>query len=128
MVEQPVEDGGGQDRVAENLPPLAKALMTAAHGSHASACEKSAAVAKIGWLPSKNTRTTYAIVLATMTGRTLRGRHSKSRSSTARNSEEIGAPKVADMPAAAPATSKMRRSMDDRGSRWARSDPKGPRS
>jgi len=40
----------------------------------------------------------------------LRGRHSKRRSSTANNVAAIGVAKTADMPPAAPATSKVFRS------------------
>jgi len=44
----------------------------------------------------------------------LRGFHSKSSNSTASNTAAIGVAKMADMPAAAPATSRVLRSAEDR--------------
>ena len=65
---------------------------------------------KSGPEPSQKMRTMAAVMLAKATGMRLRGRHSKSSSSTARRMAASGAAKVADMPAAAPATSRVVRS------------------
>ena len=56
----------------------------------------------------------------------LRGFHSKRSSSTARSTEAIGAAKIADMPAAAPATSSVLRSAEERWKSCAKSDPAAP--
>ena len=55
-------------------------------------------------------RAAPAVALASATGIMLRGFHSNSSSSTASNVEARGAAKVADIPAAAPATSSVLRS------------------
>ena len=75
-------------------------------------------------------RSAPATMLATATGTSERGRHSKSSNSTARRMAAIGAANVADMPAAAPATSRVVRSRiaefeplrDQRPERSARHD------
>ncbi len=59
-------------------------------------------------------RSAPAVTLATATGTSERGRHSKSSSSTAMRMAAIGAAKVADIPAAAPATSNVVRSASDK--------------
>ncbi len=56
----------------------------------------------------------------------LRGFHSNSSSSTPINTEASGAAKVADMPAAAPATSNVLRSMLVKWKNCAIIDPKAP--
>jgi len=56
----------------------------------------------------------------------LRGFHSNSSSSTASNVEATGAANVADMPAAAPATSKVRRSRPVRWQNCPTTEPKAP--
>ena len=56
----------------------------------------------------------------------LRGFHSNSSSSTARSTAATGEAKVADMPAAAPATSSVRRSALVRWNSCAIIDPKAP--
>jgi len=76
--------------------------------------------------PSKYGRTTAAVPLANATGMTLRGRHSNSSSSTARSAAAIGALNVADMPPAAPATSKVLRSALLRCRNCAISEPIAP--
>ena len=59
-------------------------------------------------------------------GHELRGFHSKSRSSTARRTAATGAAKVADIPAAAPATSSVLRSALVRWKNCAITDPNAP--
>ena len=71
-------------------------------------------------------RSTSATTAATATGMKLRGVHSKSRSSTASMMAAIGVPKTVVMPAAAPATSSVLRSLSLTGSAWAISDPIAP--
>jgi len=56
----------------------------------------------------------------------LRGFHSKSRSSTASSTAATGEAKVADMPAAAPATRSVFRSAAVSSKNWATRDPKAP--
>ena len=65
---------------------------------------------KIGPRPRMWRRTAAAVTLASATGMRLRGFHSNSSSSTASITEATGAANVADMPAAAPATSSVLRS------------------
>ncbi len=60
--------------------------------------------------PSRYRRHTAAIALAIATGIKLRGFHSNNSNSTASNTEATGAANVADIPAAAPATSSVFRS------------------
>src|SRR5262245_64691465 len=60
--------------------------------------------------PSRYRRAAAAVALAMATGTKLRGFHSNSSSSTASRTEASGAANVADMPAAAPATSSVFRS------------------
>ena len=64
--------------------------------------------------------------LATATGTRLRGLHSNSRSSTARRIAATGVAKVADMPAAAPATSRVVRSASVTCIHCPISDPTAP--
>ncbi len=63
-----------------------------------------------GPMPSSQRRATAAVALASATGTKLRGFHSNSSSSTASSAADTGAANVADMPAAAPATSSVFRS------------------
>jgi hypothetical protein len=56
----------------------------------------------------------------------LRGFHSNSSNSTASSAAATGEPKVADMPAAAPATSSVLRSALVRWNSWAISEPSAP--
>ncbi len=56
----------------------------------------------------------------------LRGFHSKRRSSTARRTEAIGDAKIADIPAAAPATRSVFRSADERWKSCAKREPNAP--
>ena len=60
--------------------------------------------------PTKAMRTPVAVAAASATGMSERGRYSKSSSSTASSTAETGLPKVAAMPAAAPAASSVLRS------------------
>ena len=66
------------------------------------------------------------MALASATGIMLRGFHSKSSSSTASRTDASGAANVADMPAAAPATSSVFRSALVRWKNCAMSDPIAP--
>ena len=59
-------------------------------------------------------------------GLRLRGFHSNNNNSTPINTEESGAAKVADIPAHAPATSKVRRSTLVRWKNWLIIDPNAP--
>ena len=70
--------------------------------------------------------TTHAMTDAVTTGMKLRGRHSKSRSSTASNVAAIGEAKTADIPPAAPATSNVFRSAALKWKSCARIEPKAP--
>ena len=63
---------------------------------------------------------------AATTGRKLRGFHSNSSSSTASSTAAIGVPKIAVMPAAAPATSRVFRSAAVKWKHWANSEPIAP--
>ncbi len=85
-----------------------------------------AGIAKSGPEPSSRIRTISAVTLAKATGIKLRGRHSKSSSSTASRIAASGAAKVADMPAAAPATSSVVRSASVRCIHCATSEPNAP--
>src|SRR5215831_2937522 len=67
-----------------------------------------------------------ATALARATGIKLRGFHSKSSSSTASKTAATGDANVADMPAAAPATSRVFRSLLVRRKNCAISEPKAP--
>ena len=60
--------------------------------------------------PRRYRRRTAAVALASATGTKLRGFHSNNSSSTASRTEATGAANVADIPAAAPATSSVLRS------------------
>src|SRR6185437_2369987 len=82
--------------------------------------------AKTGPTPRMYLRIAAALALASATGRMLRGFHSNSSSSTARTTEATGAANVADMPAAAPATSSVLRSDAVRWKNCAISDPNAP--
>ena len=85
-----------------------------------------AATGKSGPGPSSKGRQAAATTAATATGMKLRGFHSKSSSSTASSTAATGVPKVAAMPAAAPATSKVFRSAELSGKHCARSEPIAP--
>ena len=74
----------------------------------------------------ENAATAQAVALANATGMALRGFHSKSSSSTPISTEASGAAKVADMPAAAPATSKVRRSTLVKWKNWLTIEPMAP--
>ncbi len=67
-----------------------------------------------------------AVALAIATGTRLRGLNSKSSSSTARRIAAIGLANVADIPAAAPATSSVVRSASVSFTHCAISEPKAP--
>ena len=69
------------------------------------------ATANSGPRPRMWRRIAAAVTLASATGMTLRGFHSKSSNSTASTTDATGAANVADMPAAAPATSSVLRSV-----------------
>ena len=71
-------------------------------------------------------RAAAAVALARATGIKLRGFHSKSKSSTASRTAASGAANVADIPAAAPATSSVFRSALLRWNNCAISDPSAP--
>ena len=68
------------------------------------------ATAKSGPAPRSGTRAADAVAAASATGMKLRGFHSKRSSSTASSVAAIGDANTADMPAAAPATSRVLRS------------------
>ena len=76
--------------------------------------------------PSSSGRQVTDTVQAAMTGIRLRGFHSNSRSSTASSTAAIGVPKIAVMPAAAPATSRVLRSAALRLKHCANSEPRAP--
>lgn len=61
--------------------------------------------------PNKYCLNSAAVALATATGMMLRGLRSNKSSSIASNTDEIGAANVADIPAAAPATRSVFRSV-----------------
>ena len=67
-----------------------------------------------------------AVAHATATGTKERGRHSKRSSSTARSTAATGDAKIADMPAAAPATSSVFLSAAVRWNACAKSEPNAP--
>jgi len=67
-----------------------------------------------------------AVMDAIATGIKLRGFHSKRRSSTAKRIAASGVAKTADIPAAAPATSKVFRSFADRWMPCPSNDPNAP--
>ena len=71
-------------------------------------------------------RSTVATIAATATGTKLRGVHSNSSSSTASMIAAIGVPNTVVMPAAAPATSSVLRSLSLTGSICAISEPIAP--
>jgi len=81
---------------------------------------------KIGPAPCHTIRNAPAATLATATGTRERGRHSKSNNSTANKIAARGAANVADIPAAAPATSSVVRSAALSLSHCATSDPNAP--
>jgi hypothetical protein len=75
---------------------------------------------------AKETRIPSATALA-MAMRTMdRGRHSKTSNSTPSTTAATGVPNTALMPPAAPATSRLRRSMADRWKNCAITDPRAP--
>ncbi len=79
-----------------------------------------------GGSPRRGTRTAAAVADASATGIMLRGRHSKRSSSTASRTAATGVPKVALIPAAAPATSSVLRSAAVRWKNWATMEPTAP--
>jgi len=83
-------------------------------------------IANAGAIPTKAMRTAIATAAASATGMTERGRSSNSSSSTARSTAETGLPKVAVMPAAAPAASKVFRSAAVVCKSWPRREPSAP--
>ena len=85
-----------------------------------------AGTGKSGPEPSSSGRSAAATALASATGTRLRGFHSNRRSSTARRTAAIGDANVADIPAAAPATSSVFLSAAERWNRWAMIEPKAP--
>ena len=76
--------------------------------------------------PRRTRRTNMAVALAMATGMKLRGFHSKRSSSMARRTAAMGEAKVADIPAAAPATRRLFLSAAVRRKHWAMIDPKAP--
>jgi hypothetical protein len=82
--------------------------------------------ANAGAVPTKATRTPAAAALASATGMTERGRYSNSSNSMASSTAEIGLPKVAAMPAAAPAASSVLRSSAVIFSNCPTSEPSAP--
>ena len=76
--------------------------------------------------PSSSGRQVTDTVQAAITGSRLRGFHSNNRSSTASSTAAIGVPKIAVMPAAAPATSRVLRSAALRLKHCANSEPMAP--
>ncbi len=81
---------------------------------------------KSGPAPNRAGRQQAAVTAPTVTGTRLRGRHSNSRTSTASSTAATGVPKMAVMPAAAPATSSVFRSAALRWKNWAKSEPTAP--
>ena len=79
-----------------------------------------------GPLAKKKERAKPATAQATATGSKLRGRSSKSRSSTASMTAAIGVPKTAVIPATAPATNKVLRSPPVMRRYCPNSEPKAP--
>ncbi len=67
-----------------------------------------------------------ATLAATTSGTKARVENSNSSSSMASTTEASGAPKVADMPAAAPQASRILRSAGETWSTWPTSDPSAP--
>ena len=83
-------------------------------------------IAKAGVTPTKAMRTAVAAAAARATGISDRGRSSKRSSSTASSTADTGLPKVAVIPAAAPAASKVFRSAAVVCSSCPISDPTAP--
>src|SRR5438132_971639 len=73
----------------------------------------------VEWMPA-------AMLEATTSGMNARGENSKSSSSMASMTEARGAPKVADMPAAAPLARRIFRSEGETSITWPRSEPIEP--
>ena len=67
----------------------------------------SCCIGNIGQGAAVSLRSAAAVALATATGIRERGRNSNSSNSTASNTPDTGLPKVADMPAAAPAARRI---------------------
>ena len=80
-------------------------------------------MANTGAAPMNAMRTPVAVAAASATGMSERGRYSKSSSSTASSTAETGLPKVAAMPAAAPAASNVLRSVGGGAQHWPSSEP-----
>ncbi len=76
--------------------------------------------------PRMYLRAAPAVTLASATGIRLLGFHSNSNSSTASRTADTGAAKVADIPAAAPATSSVLRSVLVRWNNCAIIEPNAP--
>ena len=95
-----------------------------------------ASAASLGWtrlgiekaaaVPTNPIRTAVATAAASATGISDRGRSSNSSNSTASSTAETGLPKVAVMPAAAPAASSVFRSAAVVCRSCPRSDPSAP--
>ena len=83
-------------------------------------------IEKIGAVPRSAIRTAVAVQAASATGTSDRARYSKSSSSMASSTAETGEPKVAAMPAAAPAASSTLRSSAVVLSTWPSSEPRAP--
>ena len=83
-------------------------------------------MAKTARAPTNAMRTPVAVAAASATGMSERGRYSKSSSSIASSTAETGLPKVAAMPAAAPAASSVLRSCGGRRQQLAESEPSAP--
>jgi len=89
-------------------------------------CTSVSGTGKIGAVPSRKPRNIVATATAATTGMKLRGRHSNSSSSTASSAAASGELKVAAIPPAAPATSKVLRSSAESRKAWARIEPMAP--
>jgi hypothetical protein len=86
----------------------------------------SCGMGKTGPAPTSASRTPVAAAAASATGITERARYSKRRSSTASSTADTGVPKVAAIPAAAPAASSVLRSSAVMRSTWPTSEPSAP--
>ena len=86
----------------------------------------SAGTENTGAEPTSAARTPVAAAEASATGITDRGRYSNNNSSTASSTADTGLPKVAAIPAAAPADSRILRSSPVVFRSWPTSDPSPP--
>ena len=82
--------------------------------------------ANSGQPPTSKGRQAIATLADTTTGTKLRGFHSNRRTSTASSTAATGVPKIAVMPAAAPATSSVLRSAGLMSKNCANNEPSAP--